>query len=869
MQILKFALLSSAMLSLVGCGDSNCKITFSGENCFIRNEAGEEFTTLNVSKNSAVNLQIFIKEEAKYLVPDSSRVTITEGVEYNYYQSATTDGKHKAGDLIISNIDRDITITATARNRSAVTYSVEYPHDPNANWNGPTEVNSGDQLDATIEITKETYFITKSDINVRIGNNYFYDDFTFIDNKLTIPAGAINGKVVITGLSHRPGATYDVAFNVSNAEKDAEFPTVVKEGADLTATFTAKKGYRLPRIIDGNPQHDEFKIYKRGSGVNVALTPFDPDTWIGDFTYRITVKDGIEHGEVYIFRGVLVNSDFNTVSFEGDAVEQVTVTFQVGEGHWQNAVDSKEDRYGTVDKGDKLENALKDASGGEEIETPTIDTEGWHFDEWKDENENVINSQDPINSSLTVHATYEQIEYKVYTSFTNVTISGLPTDPIHWHDPLGGGVKPITLTAAEDYSLPSMDKVKVTMDTYDPEVGWVNINFNYTRSADNKTATFSIDSGIIEGDIRIEVAAIQFVSVTFDPGEGTWKNTSKPGPQTATVPVGSTFGLAFDSLNLGGEPTPPGAKRFSGWDCEGTGISFTDVIQESGKTVTAQYTEFITFQNDSWANVIAHANADDLKTTYDYTIYIGAERTLTYTDPITNAQTTYTVRVIDSDYDWYYKNGEMTLTALTFEFVDLVGQGRYGKNIPDKPYGRNTWKDSIYRSYLDTFYKQIKKDNEGFEVKPTIKYTLHGYVDPDDPDKEELDPRQKFETTENLFPLSGAEIGLADTSNEPTTTEYPKTQRLNEALPDGATNVWIYDYYKNGSTNSRVKKMPGADDGSDYWLRSPKIYSESETEKIIDSNCYCIKASGGTNKDYGGRSQLADYSKGYMAAFCI
>lgn len=861
MKKFSFALLLGVLsASLVGCNNGNGKhtITFDGTNCYMKNPADDEpiTDTITVDDGATANYVIYTGDEQKqYLVPNQLDITGDAKTTYN------VDPLEKKANLKLESIKSDITITAIARSNELC--SVTYYSDKNCTWAGhdnPASIRKNETLTAYISIYEGTF--TKDNFAVLIEGTHQLlnpEMYEYGNNALTIKGEAVTNNVYIYArelpVPPPQPEKYTVDFKMTNVASTT-IPQEEWQYNELGGYITAKEGYRLPTKEELAPEDVEQepydgKIIKYKEGVAHPLRP-------NQFYYEsyIDSDTGLSMAYLYIY-DLTELYDAKKIEIGGDAVGQVEVTFQVNKeagGHWQNPAKTTEDRTGTIDKGATVEDALMAASGGE---TPVVDDEAFSFNGWHKDNDEPVYSPTPIYDDLTLHATFKLKEFNFYTdSVVGATITGLPA-VVHYGEAVGGDTKPVTIIAEEGFELPEMTDVSVLMNNYEGE--WLPIDFGYIRYDSNTKASFSIGEGIIKGDIKISLTAIDDVSVTFDPGDGEWPDGTDD-TLIATVPNGYTYAQAFDTLGTGGLPTYSG-KKCIGWKWNDTLVDFNRPIAEDGMTIVAYYEEVtVTFSNDTWENVITHAKAGDIKTYYGSTLFIGVTRTLEYTDPVTNATTTYTVRVIDEGYDYYYEDGKAIPSALTFEFVDLVNKAEYGTYQGEfGPLSTNNWENSTYRSWLNNFYTEICSQNEGFEARKAIKHTLTGKSDT---------PLAMKETQDYFFPMSGAEIGIADTNGQLNPTTYINQQRQNEGLSGGLT----YYYYQN-SAHNRIKKLDGA--ATEYWLRSPHVYKEegqTDPDKPDQSNCYIMQANTGSSSDYiGGQggTSMAENSHGYMAAFCI
>lgn len=247
----------------------------------------------------------------------------------------------------------------------------------------------------------------------------------------------------------------------------------------------------------------------------------------------------------------------------------------------------------------------------------------------------------------------------------------------------------------------------------------------------------------------------------------------------------------------------------------------------------------VTFNNDSWTNVIKYANEglNSLKKAYGLTTFIGQTRTLKYDGQ------DYNVRVIGEAADTL-ADEENLASALTFEFTKPTMESIYDA-------GSNNWENSELRQNCAAALDKIESEVKN-AIQPVKKETYTLYIDKG---TEVLSDIPRKVTTEKLFPLSEDEI----------TSDFDATEK------GGAKYKYYETHYpermllptnKTFVCSNRPSKEPVGGEYKSYWLRSP-VLSEAE-----DNYAFSIEYDSGYYHSYQ-QGDLVNAFKGVCPAFAI
>lgn len=217
---------------------------------------------------------------------------------------------------------------------NGVSHRVEFSA-KHGEWHGSQNAYEGTNYVATF--SPETgYELKGSDLYVLVGTSRT-NQYTFIDNKLTLLGGAITGDVKIT--ANASAIEYSIVNNIENATIGS---TKAYHNQTLNLTIKARDYYILP---------DAIKVYVEDEELTSGYT-YSPDDNL------LTIEGKCVTG---------------TITVSGKSIELYQVVFKAGDsGTWSDS----SIKYAYVKKGATFADARK------QVSNPTAKSDGQEFDCW-------------------------------------------------------------------------------------------------------------------------------------------------------------------------------------------------------------------------------------------------------------------------------------------------------------------------------------------------------------------------------------------------------------------------------------------------------------------------------------------------------
>jgi len=710
---------------------------------------------------------------------------------------------------------------------------------------------------------KKGFLLDKSCFTVTIGgyDKEYEDSFTFSNNTFTVkPEYLVDDMIIVCAAKidpvDPPEPTEQYNINVKMEHVDtSNLPKKVGLGELLYGYITPEEGYRLPDPSKAKPGSKKDEVEFRA----------ESRLLIADYDYYYRVYKDESNGSEY----ALIFMPFDTIETEiniiGTTIKQLNIGFAPGEGHWDGGGTSKITT--TVDTGTLLYSAFTSKY--------PIYKEGYTFDKWtydsKSLDSNYVLTDDDDNH--TYIASYKEIKYIVTFQFEN-TLEEPEVKEWKYKQEIS-----YTLKAKKGYILPQASDVTVIRTTTgkDPEKMVLGKDYSYNPTAVSGN-NFVIYANSVTGGFTVRGKCISSYTVTFDANGGTFSE-GKASPVTTYAIEGDTIKDAMNNAGIS-IPTKTG-EHFDYWTINDEAVT-QDYKINKDVVIKASYSASPNFNTIDWKTLCddtSNLTFEQFKTKYGKETFIGEERMVWYecnyggtSKPIREIK----VRVIGENHDTLSSDPEKK-AMFTFEFEEIVK-----RNIKYCSENSNEYINSNLRTELSSAKENLIKHNDGLTVKKVKKTTLKG--------GNKLDDHTSYvETDEELFALSGAEIGTTIIDEDPMikqmnqdTVKFKQTGTVLIDIEEGK----CYEYYLSAAAFPELRKKTWykeiVEEGDphniihSYTLRSPHAYSyNNETTKCDPTGSYGIFGSSSSYESSGNGhyTRFPDgdtiNNPGLAPAFCI
>lgn len=674
-------------------------------------------------------------------------------------------------------------------------------------------------------------------------NNVFTMEPNYVVNDLEIVCTAALDPVV-------PTERYAIHLKMAHVSKSKDYPLPdeVEKGEYVFAYLIPDNGYRLP-----NPDLEKPTLKDQKFEIRAESRKLERGS---DYYYYIE-----DDGSALLY---IPSQTIETeININGECIQQFNVTFDPkniakDDGKWTDG--STGTKSTVVDENTELDAAFKT------LGTSTPESEkkdlGWRFKAWTDDQGNTVPSTYNIESNLTVYGSYAQSE--CYVNFEELYNLMPVEDYTHKYkeeiyfklEPKEGHVMPLN----KDFTLKRKDAK--TQEITIMEEG-EDKDYEYVLTADRSSAEFTIHAESVIGNFHVYGRCPEKYDITIKPNGGIIG--TKTEDWTTTAIQGDTLATLLKQEGITTDPVPPRGQHFTGWTFNDAEIDKDYQFTVSG-TLKATYGNE-SFETVSWEKLASQTKEktfEELKTYYGVDSFIGMEKKIT--TPINGDQSKtreIMVRVIGENHD---TKTDSNKALLTFEFEEIIN-----KNVA-------YWTDNDYWNEYEKseLRKEMAKEStmletlNNFKIASVNKQTIRG-------GKNDATYKDQVTTTEQLFALSGVEIGISGEQPRekmnPDTTTYT-TSRFKEGS--------VYSYYSASQIKPSMREKdwlkpaegeePAQYIPTSYLLRTPHALSFTDpVAKKDQSGYYGIFGSSESQfKDKNGRyDRFHDNLLGIAPAFAI